>query len=66
MKTKVKTKKILAKKVKISGTGKIIRMHQFKTGHLRRHKSASALRRHQQPVSIHKTVRKTMERLLGR
>lgn len=65
-KTKVKTKKVLLKKIKITGSGKIIRSHQLRSGHLRRHKSKQALRRHAVPILMSKTVEKSMKRLLGR
>lgn len=64
-KNKLKTKKILMKKVKITGSGKILRSHQLRSGHLRRHKSKQALRRHQRPVVVSKTVEKTVKKLLG-
>jgi large subunit ribosomal protein L35 len=63
---KVKTKKTLAKKIKITGTGKILKSHQLRSGHLRTHKSKSALRRHKVPSLISQTVETTMKRLLGR
>ncbi len=63
---KVRTKKTLAKKIKITGTGKIMRSHQLRSGHLRQNKSKRTLRRHHEPMVIHKTVLKTMNRLLGR
>ncbi|MDD2823243.1 MAG: 50S ribosomal protein L35 [Candidatus Daviesbacteria bacterium] len=66
MKTKVKTKKTLAKKVKITGTGKMMRSHQLRSGHLRQNKSKQSLRRHGEPMEMHKSVLKTMNRLLGR
>lgn len=66
MKTKVKTKKTLAKKIKITGTGKMMRSHQLRSGHLRQNKSKQALRRHKEPIEMDKTVLKTMNRLLGR
>lgn len=62
---KLKTKKILSKKVKITGTGKIMRSHQLRSGHLRRVKSKSALRRHKQPVEVSATIRRSLKRLLG-
>lgn len=64
-KNKMKTKKVLMKKVKITGTGKIMRSHQLRSGHLRRHKSKSALRRHKRPMEMSKTVERTMRKLLG-
>ncbi|MFA5933283.1 MAG: 50S ribosomal protein L35 [Microgenomates group bacterium] len=66
MKTKVKTKKTLAKKVKITGTGKMMRSHQLRSGHLRQNKTKQSLRRHKEPMAMHKSVLKTMNRLLGR
>jgi large subunit ribosomal protein L35 len=63
---KVKTKKTLAKKIKITGTGKILKSHQLRSGHLRTNKSKSALRRHAVPSLMNKSVVKTMKRLLGR
>lgn len=62
---KLKTKKSLFKKVKITGTGKIIRSHQLRSGHLRRHKSKSALRRHAVPIRMDKTMERKVKRLLG-
>ena len=64
-KIKQKTKKALMKRVKITGTGKIMRSHQLRGGHLRRHKSKRALRRHAEPIELNKTFRKAAKRLLG-
>lgn len=63
---KLKTKKILFKKIKITGTGKILRSHQLRKGHLRRHKSKQALRRYKRPIEIDKSIEKTIKKLLGR
>lgn len=63
---KLKTKKILTKKVKITGSGKIMRSHQLRSGHLRRHKSKQALRRHKVPIALTKTLEKTFRRMLGK
>lgn len=65
MKIKHKTKKSLMKKVKITGTGKVMRSHQLRSGHLRRNKSKSALRRHAEPIQFHKTQIKAVKRMLG-
>ena len=62
---KPKTKKALAKRIKITKTGKIMRSHQLRSGHLRRHKSKSALRRHARPISLSKTSVKAVKRMLG-
>lgn len=66
MKNKQKVKKTLAKKIKITGTGKIMRSHQLRSGHLRRNKSKRNLRTHAEPMVMHKSILKTMNRLLGR
>ncbi len=63
---KLKTKRILSKKVKVTATGKIMRSHQLRSGHLRTGKSKQALRRHRVPVEISKTLEKTYRRLLGK
>lgn len=43
--TKMKTMKSIRKRIKITSTGKILRRHQLGTGHLKRHKSKTALNR---------------------
>jgi large subunit ribosomal protein L35 len=63
---KLKTNKSLVKKIKITGTGKIMRSHQLRSGHLRRNKSKRALRRHAEPMRVDKTLEKIMKRMLGR
>jgi len=65
VKTKHKTKKSLMKRIKITGTGKIMRSHQLRSGHLRRHKSKKALRRHAVPIQVSKTGLKAMKSMLG-
>lgn len=62
---KIKTKKALLKRIKITGSGKLFRSHQNRTGHLRRNKSKEALRRYHRSVEIHKSLEKDMKRLLG-
>ncbi|KKS14248.1 hypothetical protein A2617_00960 [Candidatus Daviesbacteria bacterium RIFOXYD1_FULL_41_10] len=62
---KLKTKKALFKRIKITGSGKILRSHQLRSGHLRRHKSKQALRRHARPQVLHKSLTKTFKKLLG-
>lgn len=63
---KVKTRKSLAKKIKITKTGKILRSHQLRSGHLRRNKSKGALRRHKKSLRFDKSLEKTIKRMLGR
>lgn len=62
---KPKTKKALMKRIKITGTGKIMRSHQLRSGHLRRNKSKRALRRHAVPVEFDKTSQKALKKMLG-
>lgn len=62
---KHKTKKALMKRIKITGTGKIMRSHQLRSGHLRRNKSKKALRRHAVPIALDKTLIKAAKRMLG-
>jgi ribosomal protein L35 len=64
-KHKHKTKKALIKRVKITGTGKIMRSHQLRSGHLRRRKSKNALRRHAVPIALDKSLIKAAKRMLG-
>lgn len=62
---KLKTKKALAKRVRVTKTGKILRSHQLRSGHLRRHKSKRALRRHARVMKVSKGQVKAVKRMLG-
>ncbi|MDO8570519.1 MAG: bL35 family ribosomal protein [Candidatus Daviesbacteria bacterium] len=62
---KIKTKKALLKRIKITRGGKLFRSHQNRTGHLRRNKSKEALRRYHKPVAVHKSLEKNIRRMLG-
>ncbi len=53
------------KRVKITGTGKIMRSHQLRAGHLKRHKTNRALRRHKEPILLNKSMVKSFKRMLG-
>ncbi len=64
-KTKHKTNKTLLKRLKITGTGKILRSNQLRASHLRRNKSKSALRRHAKTVVLSKTMIQATRRALG-
>lgn len=63
---KLKTKKSLVKKVKMTGTGKMMRSHQLRSGHLKTHKSKQALRRHQVPMRVSSAEFKTFKKMLGK
>ena len=62
---KIKPNKSVTKRIKITGTGKIMRSHQLRSGHLRRNKSKRALRRHARPIEISKSGLKAIKRMLG-
>lgn len=64
-KTKHKTKKALMKRVKVTGTGKIMRSHQLRSGHLRRNKAKKTLRKHAVPIEFDKSATKAAKRMLG-
>ncbi len=64
-KNKIKPNKSVTKRIKVTGTGKIMRSHQLRSGHLRRNKSKSALRRHSRPIEISKTGLRAIKRMLG-
>jgi len=64
-KIKHKTNKSLIKKIKITGSGKIMRSHQLRSGHLRRRKSKGALRRHAVPIQLTPALTKQAKRMLG-
>jgi large subunit ribosomal protein L35 len=62
--TKVKTNKTLLKKIKITGTGKILRSHQLRSGHLKQNKSKSAIRRYKVPQILDKSLAKKIKKML--
>lgn len=64
-KVKHKTKKALMKRVKITGTGKVMRSHQLRSGHLRRHKAKKTLRKHAVAIEFDKSATKAVKRMLG-
>lgn len=64
-KTKIKTKKAVAKRFTVTKTGKVMRSHQLRSNHLRRNKSKSALRRHRVPMVVAKGDAAQIRRMLG-
>jgi len=64
-KNKLKTKKSVVKRFYVTGTGKIMRSHQLRANHMRRHKSKSALRRHAVDVQVFKGEVRDIKRMLG-
>lgn len=64
-KNKLKTKKSVVKRFKVTGTGKLMRSHQLRANHLRKNKSKKALRRHQVMQGVAKGEVKDLKRMLG-
>lgn len=64
-KYKLKTKKAVAKRIKVTKTGKLLRSHQLRTSHLRRKKSKDTLRKHARMVKVHKSESKVLKKMLG-
>lgn len=62
---KQKTKKAFNKRLKVTGTGKILRRHQLGAGHLKRKKSKSALEKHSKTVGFFKGEAKQLKKLLN-
>jgi len=62
---KIKTKKSVVKRYKVTGTGKVMRSHQLRANHLRRNKSKSALRRHQVNIEVGPRDIRSIKRMLG-
>jgi large subunit ribosomal protein L35 len=61
---KLKTRKGLAKRVRVTRTGKLIRASSFKS-HLLEHKSAKRKRNYENKQAVSKSDRKTVRRALG-
>lgn len=61
---KLKTKKSVAKRIKITKTGKIIRRHQLAKGHLRAKKSKKKAHEYKRTLEVNKADRKRIKRML--
>lgn len=64
IKTKVKTRKIVSKRFKITATGKVMRRTPGMR-HLRRKKSAKQIRRYRTYVEVKGIMAKKIKRMLG-
>lgn len=64
-KTKIKTRKSVVKRYKVTATGKVMKSHQLRSNHLRRNKSKKALRRHRVDTVVAKSDLKIIKRMLG-
>lgn len=63
-KNKIKTRKIVTKRFKITKTGKILRRTQ-NMRHLRRRKSAKQIRRYRKYVEVKGALAKKIKKMLG-
>jgi large subunit ribosomal protein L35 len=61
---KIKTRKGIAKRVRVTGTGKLMRASSFKS-HLLEHKSQKRKRNYENKQAVSKSDRKTVRRALG-
>ncbi|GAC1507039.1 MAG: 50S ribosomal protein L35 [Candidatus Dormibacteraceae bacterium] len=61
---KLKTRKGIAKRVRVTGTGKLIRASSFKS-HLLEHKSQKRKRNYENKQAVSKSDRRTVRRALG-
>lgn len=62
---KQKTNKSVFKRVKITSTGKMLRAHQFGSGHLKRRKSKSALNRQKKTSVYFEGEAKRLRKIIG-
>lgn len=62
---KQKTHKSIAKRIKITGKGKLLRRHQLGVGHLKRKKSKGALARQGQTFEYFKGEGRKLKKLIG-
>lgn len=62
---KMKTKKSILKRLKITSRGKILRRHQLGAGHLKRKKSKGALKRQKKTVEFFKGEAKSLRKVIG-
>jgi len=61
---KLKTQKGISKRIRVTGSGKLMRASSFKS-HLLEHKSAKRKRRFENEQPVSKSDRKTVRRALG-
>lgn len=62
---KMKTRKSISNRMKITSTGKMLKRHQLGVGHLKRKKSKSALNRQKKTSTVFKGDAKAYRRALG-
>lgn len=62
---KQKTNKSVFKRIKVTSKGKILRRHQFGSGHLKRNKSKGALNRQKKTYLFFKGEAKSLRKVIG-
>lgn len=62
---KMKTKKSILKRLKITARGKLLRKHQLGAGHLKRNKTKGALGRHKKTSEYFKGESRRFKNLIG-
>lgn len=62
---KMKTRKSILKRFKITSTGKLLKRHQLGAGHLRRNKSKGALGRQAKTSQVNAEETRTLKKALG-
>lgn len=63
--SKMKTKKSILKRIKITSQGKLLRKHQFGSGHLKRNKSKGALNRQKKTVVFFEGEARRLRKVIG-
>ena len=62
---KQKTRKSIAKRIKVTSKGKLLRRHQLSGGHLKRKKSKGALNRQKKTFQLANAEGKKYAKLIG-
>ncbi len=62
---KLKIRKSILKRLKVSSTGKLLRRHQLGTGHLKRKKSKGALNRQKKTSEYSKGEARRLRKVIG-
>lgn len=62
---KMKTRKSILKRIKITSKGKLLRRHQLGVGHLKRKKTKGALERHKKTFVFFKGEARKLRKVIG-
>ncbi len=63
--SKMKTRKSILKKIKVTSSGKLLRRHQLGAGHLKRHKTKGALERAKKTTGVAIGFSKVYRKVIG-